>query len=188
MTVAGGGRSGKSTLVKVLTSTIQQIFQCNDSVLVAAPTGSASFNGGGVTMHRLFGIPVRKVSDKIGSDKMRRLKKTLKNVVMLVFDERSMISAEDMGMIETYEKQVAHQVMHKNSFFGNISVILLVGDDYQLPPIMPGASANKANPKPSYVSAFVMGIVKKGLNAFNKLGEKLSSSKHPKDYSAIKIC
>ena len=67
-------------------------------------------------MHRLFGIPVRKVSDKIGSDKMRRLKKTFKNVVMLVFDERSMISAEDMGMIETYAKQVVHQGMHKNSF------------------------------------------------------------------------
>ena len=75
MTVAGGRESGKSTLAKVLTSTIRQIFQCNNSVLVAAPTGSASFNGGGVTMHRLFGIPVRKVSDKIGSDKMRRLKK-----------------------------------------------------------------------------------------------------------------
>ena len=58
LTVAVGGGSGKSTLVKVLTSTIRQLFQCNDSVLVAAPTGSASFNGGDVTMHRLFGIPV----------------------------------------------------------------------------------------------------------------------------------
>ena len=81
--------------------------------------------------------------------------------MILVFDERSMISAEDMGMIETYAKQVVHQGMHKNSFFGNIPVILLVGDDYQLPPIMPGASANKANPKPSYGSAFVMKIVEK---------------------------
>ena len=80
---------------------------------------------------------------------------------MLVFDERSMISAEDMGMIETYAKQVVHQGMHKNSFFGNIPVILLVGDDYQLPPIMPGTSANKASPKSSYESAFVVGIFKK---------------------------
>ena len=38
---------------------------------------------------------------------------------------------------------------------------------------MPGASANEANPKPSYRSVFVMGIVKKGLNAFNTLGEKV---------------
>ena len=79
---------------------------------------------------------------------------------MLVFDERSMISVEDMGMIETYAKQVVHQGMHTKNF-GNIPVILLVGDDYQLPPIIPGASANKAQPKPSYGSAFVMGIVKK---------------------------
>ena len=62
---------------------------------------------------------------------------------MLVFDERIMISAKDMSMIETYAKQVLHQGMHKKSFFGNIPVILLVGDDYQLPPIMPGASANE---------------------------------------------
>ena len=66
-------------------------------------------------------------------------------------------------------------------FFGNIPVILLVGDDYQLPPIMPGTSANKANPKPTYGLAFVMGIVEKGLNAFNKLGEKVVKLKHPKD-------
>ena len=99
---------------------------------------------------------------------------------MLVFDERSMISAEDMGMIETYAKQVVHQGMHKNSFFGNIPVILLVGDDYQLPPIMPGASANKANPKPSYRSAFVMEIVKNGLNSFNALGGKVVKLKTSK--------
>ena len=98
---------------------------------------------------------------------------------MLVFDERSMISAEDMGMIEAYVKQVVHQGIHK-TFFVNILVILLVGDDYQLPPIIPCASANKANPKPSYGSAFVMGIVKKGLNAFNALGEKVIKLKTSK--------
>ena len=99
-----------------------------------------------------------------------------------------MISAEDMGMIETYAKQVVYQGMHKNSFFGNIPVILLVGDDYQLPPIMPGASANKANSKPFYGSAFVMGIVKKDWTHLTHLEKISSSSKHLKDCSAIKIC
>ena len=78
---------------------------------------------------------------------------------MLVFDERSMISAEDIGMIETYAKQVVHQGMHKN-FFGNIPAILLVRDDYQQPSIMPGSSANKAKTKPFYESAFAMGLLK----------------------------
>ena len=78
MTVAGGGGSGKSTLVKVLTSTIRQIFQCNVSVLVAAPTGSASFNRGSDTMHRLFEITVRKVRNKIRSDEIRRLENVQK--------------------------------------------------------------------------------------------------------------
>ena len=59
---------------------------------------------------------LEKSATKIGSDKMRRLKKAFKNVVILVFDEKGMISAEDMGMIETYAKQAAHQEMRKNSF------------------------------------------------------------------------
>ena len=58
--------SGKSTLVKVLTRTIRQIFQCNDSVLVAAPTGSASFNEGGVTMHRFLEFQLEKLATKLG--------------------------------------------------------------------------------------------------------------------------
>ena len=99
--------------------------------------------------------------------------------MLLVFDKRSMISTEDMGMIETCKTSGSPRNAQK-LFFGNIPVILLIGDDYRLPPIMPGASANKANPKPSYGSAFVMEIVKKELNAFNTLGEKVAKLKTSK--------
>ena len=141
LTVAGEGGSGKSTLVKTLVGVIRQIFQENSTALVAAPTGSASFNGGGVTMHRLFGLPIGNSKGNLGADKEQRLKSTFRNVVMQVIDERSMISSEDMAMINEHTKKVVHQGTHPNDDFGGIPIVLLVGDDYQLPPIMPGVAS-----------------------------------------------
>ena len=142
--VAGSSRrrwSGKSTLVKTLVGVIRQIFQENSTALVAAPTGSASLNGGGVTMHRLFGLPIGNSKGNLGADKEQRLKSTFRNVVMQVIDERSMISSEDMAMINEHTKKVVHQGTHPNDDFGGIPIVLLVGDDYQLPPIMPGVAS-----------------------------------------------
>ena len=141
LTVAGEGGSGKSTLVKTLVGVIRLIFQENSTALVAAPTGSASFNGGGVTMHRLFGLPICNSNGNLGSEKEQRLKSTFRNIIMQVIDERSMISAENLAMIDEHAKKVVHQGTHSNDDFGGIPIVLLVGDDYQLPPIMPGAAS-----------------------------------------------
>ena len=59
---------------------------------------------------------LEKLATKLGLMRCEN-SKTFENVAMLVFDERSMISAEDMGMIETYAKQVVHQGMHKKFFW-----------------------------------------------------------------------
>ena len=42
---------------------------------MGAPTGSASFNGGGITVHRLFGILPGRTEDNISQDALRTLKK-----------------------------------------------------------------------------------------------------------------
>ena len=46
-----------------------------------------------------------------------------------------MVSADLLGRFETTAKVVVHNGLNKNAFFGGIPVILLVGDDYQLPPV-----------------------------------------------------
>ena len=74
LTVAGEGGSGKSNLIKTIIGAIRMMFQSNSCVKVAAPTGSASFNGGGVTMHRLFNLPVRAETDTIPSKKKGKLR------------------------------------------------------------------------------------------------------------------
>ena len=108
---------------------MRRIFQCNGVAMVGAPTGSASFNGGGTTVHRLFGILPNSFGKGIGTDKERRLKETFRNIFLLVIDERSMISADLLGRVETTAKVVVHNGLHKKESFGGIPVILLVGDD-----------------------------------------------------------
>ena len=92
-------------------------------------------------MHRLFGLPICNSNNNLGADKEQRLKSTFRNVVMQVIDERSVISSEDMAMINEHTKKVVHQGTHPNDDFGGIPIVLLVGDDYQLPPIMPGVAS-----------------------------------------------
>ena len=70
LTISGEGGSGKSTLVKTIVGTLRRMFQSNSCVKVAAPTGSAYFNGGGVTMHRLFNLPVNLNTYLLQNDKM----------------------------------------------------------------------------------------------------------------------
>ena len=183
LTVAGEGGSGKSTLVKTLVGVIRQIFQENSTALVAAPTGSASFNGGGVTMHRLFGLPICNNNGNLGADKEQRLKSTFRNVIMQVIDERSMISAVDMAKINEHAKKVVHQGTHPNEDFGGIPIVLLVGDDYQLPPIMPGAASafnniksNKSKQKKgddiAVTNSSSFGKKQNGLELFRRVGKK----------------
>ena len=51
-----------------------------------------------------------------------------------------MISAELLGKVEKMAQKVVHNGLHNDRFFGSIPIILLVGDDYQLPPVGIGAS------------------------------------------------
>ena len=78
LTVAGGGGSGKSVLVKTIIGVIKQIFQKNNPALVGAPTGSESFNEGGITVQELFGILPGRTEDNIIQDALRTLKKPSK--------------------------------------------------------------------------------------------------------------
>ena len=103
-------------------------------------TGSASFNGGGVTVHMLFGVLPGRTEDNISQDALRTLKKAFKDIVLLVFDEGSMISAELLGKVEKMSQKVVHNKLHDNTFFGNIPIIQIVGDNYQLPPVGIGSA------------------------------------------------
>ena len=90
-----------------------------------------------------------------------------------------MISADLLGRVETTARVVAHNGLHEKERFGGIPVILLVGDDYQLPPVEIGASGIFSNDVLKE-KTIKMGMTHDGLEIFKKLGEnyiKLKTSK-----------
>jgi hypothetical protein len=58
MTVVGCAGTGKSILINTVVGYIRKIFQDNNSVIVAAPTGAAAHNVGGQTLHRALKIGI----------------------------------------------------------------------------------------------------------------------------------
>ena len=59
MFVSGVGGTGKSFLIHTLKCLIDSLWQTDDlTCAIAAPTGLAAFNVGGVTVHRLFQLPI----------------------------------------------------------------------------------------------------------------------------------
>ena len=139
MTVSGVAGSGKSTLIQTIVSTVRNIFQRNDVIHVCAPTGSAAFSAGGETIHRLFRIRVNAISENLTSAVNKTLKSKFSNLIVLIVDERSMLQSELLGVMEAYSRLTVHGGLNHSKPWGQIPIILLVGDDYQLPPINKGA-------------------------------------------------
>ena len=139
LTVSGVAGSGKRTLIHTIVSTVRSIFQRNDVVRVCAPTGSAAFSAGGETIHRLFSIKVRNMTEILSATTQECLMQKFSNLVVLIVDERSMVGSELLAVIESFSHQTVHNGINSSHPWGLIPVIILVGDDHQLPPIYQGA-------------------------------------------------
>ena len=63
---------------------------------------------------------------------------------MLLIDERSMLSSELLGACERNVKQTMYDGVCDNHDFGGIPIVLLLGDDYQLPPVVIGSKGKGA--------------------------------------------
>ena len=63
----------------------------------------------------------------------------LENTMALIVDERSMISAKLLGTMEAYCRQAAFRGSKSHLGWGGLPIVILVGDDYQLPSIEKGA-------------------------------------------------
>ena len=138
MTVLGQGGTGKSRLINTLVSVIRKMFQSNNSVHVAAPTGAAAHAVNGQTIHRIFSVNTGKETE-LGSAAKENMGKLLETTIALFFDERSMISQNVLGAAEMNISSTAHNFGHESEDWGGIPVVVIFGDDYQLPSIEPGA-------------------------------------------------
>ena len=122
MTITGVAGSGKSILINTIVTILRRIFQYNECIQVFAPTGSAAFAAGGETIHRGFKLPNSYQNMIIDSKRMEYYIKRFDNTVAIIFDERSLIDATNLGAMEYYCKETLRQ---KN-------VHICHGEEYQL--------------------------------------------------------
>lgn len=123
--VTGEAGTGKSTLVNFI-KTKGNI----PNTAVLAPTGVAALNVGGQTLHSFFRFPFKVIDEAALAD--QRKNRLWKKVKLIIIDEISMVRADMLDGIDI----ILRKAQDKNQPFGGCK-ILLVGDFYQLPPVIP---------------------------------------------------
>ena len=105
MFISGVGGTRKSFLIKAIRALVSSIWSSHDfTCAVAAPTGLAAFNIGGVTIHRLFHLPVEHEGKTAGywpllEDSHKVMKTTMHNVKVVIIDEVSMVLSLTLAYI-----------------------------------------------------------------------------------------
>jgi hypothetical protein len=131
--LTGKAGTGKTTFLKYLKE------NCSKNIIVAAPTGVAAINAGGVTLHSLFQLPFNPFlptsaskSELLGKLKFNRQRQDLlRKMELMVIDEISMVRCDTMDAIDT----ILRSVRRKHDLpFGGVQ-LLCIGDLYQLPPV-----------------------------------------------------
>ena len=109
-------------------------------MIVAAPTGVAAINAGGVTLHSIFQLPFHPfIPSPAGRDELVKKIKfnkerliLLRKTELLVIDEISMVRSDTMDAIDTILRSVRKNYSEP---FGGIQ-LLVIGDLHQLPPVI----------------------------------------------------
>ena len=134
MFVSGTAGSGKSHLINCIRRFAVENFSEN-VMCVCAPTGTASFNIMGRTIHSALSLPVPIGKDlpDLKSRGLLNFQERLKSVRMIIIDEMSMIGRKMLRCIDLRLRQINPRNSHL--FFGGLSICLL-GDFGQLPPVL----------------------------------------------------
>lgn len=139
--LTGKAGTGKTTFLNELVKKTRKKY------VVVAPTGIAAINASGVTIHSLFGLPLRpflpttdrldshlgnNISDLLQHFKYRRDKlKLFRELELLIIDEVSMLRADVLDMMDYSLRFTRRSTLP----FGGVQ-ILFIGDLYQLPPVV----------------------------------------------------
>ena len=132
--LTGGAGTGKS----YMTNEIIAHYRATDRQVVAlGSTGVSAVNINGFTIHSFFAFGISanfdelSQSDRRNKKRLADLKKILKATDLIIIDEISMVSTDVMDMI-----------LHRLETYHYQGTVMLVGDFYQLPPIVKGGRSN----------------------------------------------
>lgn len=146
LALLGGGRhvfltgkagTGKSTLIR------RFISETDRNVVVVAPTGIAALNVDGYTIHRLFSISTTTSLEDVRTGRYYpgRFAKILGSLDTLIIDEASMVRADLFDQVAAALQRFGPV---PGTPFGGVQIVL-VGDLYQLPPVVHEAEAGYLN-------------------------------------------
>ncbi len=144
--LTGKAGTGKTTFLKNI------IHQTHKKAIIAAPTGIAAINAGGVTLHSLFqlpfgtfipenitfredDIPVQINTPKTLTSSMqinKQKRQMIKEMELLIIDEVSMLRADILDAVDTVLRSIKRK---REVPFGGTQV-LFIGDLFQLPPVV----------------------------------------------------
>jgi ATP-dependent exoDNAse (exonuclease V) alpha subunit len=129
--IEGTAGTGKSHLINAMCHLIEQ--KIGDAIKVAAPTGRAANNVGGLTIHKLLQIVPNDLSyvPDLKGMALQLLQNNLKDMKYLIIDEISMVGCNFFALID---RRLRQATCRPSALFGGISLIL-VGDMKQLPPV-----------------------------------------------------
>ena len=133
--ITGKAGTGKSVLLQYF------VRHTSKQVAVVAPTGVAALNVGGQTIHSFFsmGLDIQDPDNcSQVADMGYKRKEILNGIQTLVIDEISMVSADVMDMIDAKLKYARDN----DEPFGGCQIIVF-GDLYQLPPVVPSGQASR---------------------------------------------
>ncbi|WP_075603369.1 helix-turn-helix domain-containing protein [Saccharicrinis aurantiacus] len=145
--LTGKAGTGKTTFLRNIAKTTHK------NIVIAAPTGIAAINAGGVTLHSLFQMPFGAfIPDNEGLNSIplnsvainsprtllkgfhmhKNKRSVLQKMELLVIDEVSMLRADLLDAIDLLLRTVRRE---RNIAFGGVQV-LFIGDLLQLPPVI----------------------------------------------------
>jgi hypothetical protein len=125
---------------------------------VAAPTGVAAINAGGMTLHSLFQLPFGPIlpggDERPDANYSQEKKELLGNLELLIIDEISMVRPDVLDQIDL----ILRNIKDSSHPFGGVQ-LLLIGDLSQLSPIIRDEEwvmLRKYYKTPYFFSALVM--------------------------------
>ncbi len=125
--LTGRAGTGKSHFIRALIED-----EAAPAQAVLAPTGLAAMNIGGQTVHSFFGFPPRALIG--GAEKPNWFfTKSARGLSRLIVDEVSMLRADVLDAMDAHLRAARKSIKP----FGGVQM-LLVGDFYQLPPVVRG--------------------------------------------------
>ncbi|MGV8915482.1 MAG: helix-turn-helix domain-containing protein [Kaistella sp.] len=160
--LTGKAGTGKTTFLN------EFVRKTNKKHIVVAPTGIAAINAGGVTIHSMFGLPLRtflptteridsnvanNIADLMHHFRYRKEKlKLLREIEIIIIDEVSMLRADVLDMMDFSLRSVRRNQQK----FGGVQM-LFIGDLYQLPPVVRDEAVLKQYyPSPFFFESYAL--------------------------------